>query len=212
VVWAQAAGVVRVARLPAGAAGFEPAQTVSAASAQANRPAPGVGAGGTAVVVFEDQSGGQRIQRAAVRNGAGGSFAAATPISVAFSGFGSSAAGEPVTDVAVSAAGDAAVTWSGQVGAIFQVEATFRPASSARSSGAAPTTAARARSRCSKRSRPPRWSAKKSRSFRAGRRLELRVTAPGFIGKVVRYKLKKGNIPSGRQLCLPPGKKKPRKC
>jgi hypothetical protein len=53
---------------------------------------------------------------------------------------------------------------------------------------------------------------KKSRSFRAGQRLELRVTAPGFIGKVVRYKLKKGKIPSGRQLCLPPGKKKPRKC
>ena len=52
---------------------------------------------------------------------------------------------------------------------------------------------------------------KKRRSFRAGQRLELRITAKDFVGKVVRYELKKGKIPSGRELCLKPGGKKPRK-
>ena len=52
---------------------------------------------------------------------------------------------------------------------------------------------------------------KKQRSFRAGQRVELRITAKGYIGKVLRYQLKKGKIPSGRQLCLPEGAKKPRK-
>jgi len=51
---------------------------------------------------------------------------------------------------------------------------------------------------------------RKRRSFRAGQRLEVRITAKGFIGKVVRYDLKKGKIPSGKQLCLPDGAKKPR--
>ncbi len=36
------------------------------------------------------------------------------------------------------------------------------------------------------------------------------MTAPGHIGKVVRFKLAKGRIPKGKVLCLPPGGKKPR--
>jgi hypothetical protein len=52
---------------------------------------------------------------------------------------------------------------------------------------------------------------KKKRSFHAGQTLQVRITKKGFIGKVVRYKLEKGRIPSGKDLCLPPGKKKPRK-
>ena len=52
---------------------------------------------------------------------------------------------------------------------------------------------------------------KKKRTFRAGQRLQLRITAKGYIGKVVRYKLKKSKIPSGRNLCLPEGAKKARK-
>jgi len=52
---------------------------------------------------------------------------------------------------------------------------------------------------------------KKARRFRAGQRLELRITAPEHIGKVVRYRLKKGKIPSGKTLCLPPGAKTPRR-
>jgi PKD domain len=52
---------------------------------------------------------------------------------------------------------------------------------------------------------------KKDRTFRAGQRLELRITAKGYIGKVARYDLKKGKIPSAQPLCLPVGKKKPQK-
>ena len=52
---------------------------------------------------------------------------------------------------------------------------------------------------------------KKARTFRAGQRLEVRITAPKHIGKVVQYKLKAGKIPSGKNLCLPIGKKTPRK-
>ena len=52
---------------------------------------------------------------------------------------------------------------------------------------------------------------KENRAFRAGQRLELRITAKGFVGKVVRYDLKKSKIPSGRNLCLPEGAKRARK-
>jgi hypothetical protein len=51
----------------------------------------------------------------------------------------------------------------------------------------------------------------KQRRFRAGQRLEVSITAKGYIGKVVRYKLKTGKIPVGQQRCLPIGAKKPRK-
>jgi hypothetical protein len=54
---------------------------------------------------------------------------------------------------------------------------------------------------------------KRQRTFRAGQRLQLRITAPGFVGKVVKYRLRKGRIPSGSPpLCLPPGATKPSKC
>ena len=51
----------------------------------------------------------------------------------------------------------------------------------------------------------------RQRRFRPGQRLQLRITAPGHIGKVVKYRLRKGRIPSGRTFCLPPGATKPRK-
>jgi hypothetical protein len=50
------------------------------------------------------------------------------------------------------------------------------------------------------------------RRFRAGQTLEVRVTAPDRIGKVVRYKLIRGRSPVGRTLCLPPGESSPRRC
>jgi hypothetical protein len=50
----------------------------------------------------------------------------------------------------------------------------------------------------------------KKRRFRAGQRLELRITAKNFVGKAVRYDLKKSKIPSGKNLCIPVGAKKPR--
>jgi hypothetical protein len=49
--------------------------------------------------------------------------------------------------------------------------------------------------------------------FRAGQTLEIRVTAPQRMGKVVRYKLVRGKAPVGRTLCLEPGEgQSPRRC
>ena len=48
--------------------------------------------------------------------------------------------------------------------------------------------------------------------FRAGQMLEIRVTAPDKIGKVVRYPLKRGHTPVPRTLCLAPGAKSPTRC
>ena len=39
---------------------------------------------------------------------------------------------------------------------------------------------------------------KKKRTFHAGQTLQVRITKKGYIGKVVRYKLQKGKIPSGQ--------------
>ena len=43
---------------------------------------------------------------------------------------------------------------------------------------------------------------KRARKFRAGQRLQVRVTAPGHIGKVVKYKLEEGQA-ADRQGPLP---------
>jgi hypothetical protein len=53
---------------------------------------------------------------------------------------------------------------------------------------------------------------KKNRHFRAKQVVQVRVTAPGYIGKVVKFKLKRGTNPVGKVLCLPPGAAKPSKC
>jgi hypothetical protein len=56
-------------------------------------------------------------------------------------------------------------------------------------------------------------SIKRSRSrFRAGQTLEVRVTAPDKIGKVIRYPLKRGRAPVPRTLCLDPGATSPMRC
>jgi hypothetical protein len=52
---------------------------------------------------------------------------------------------------------------------------------------------------------------KRQRRFRPGQVLQLRITAPGHIGKVVRFRLRRGRIPNGQTLCLPPGATKPQK-
>ena len=48
------------------------------------------------------------------------------------------------------------------------------------------------------------------RRFRAGQSLELRITAPGYLGKVIRYKIRKGKRPKVTKLCLPRGTSKPK--
>jgi hypothetical protein len=50
------------------------------------------------------------------------------------------------------------------------------------------------------------------RRLRPGITIEVRITAPNAIGKVVRYPIKRGRIPAGKTLCLPPGAKKPKRC
>jgi hypothetical protein len=49
-------------------------------------------------------------------------------------------------------------------------------------------------------------------ALRPGAVLELRITKPQAIGKVVRYSVRSGAVPRSRALCLPPGKRKPREC
>jgi len=55
------------------------------------------------------------------------------------------------------------------------------------------------------------------RRFRPRSTLEVRITAPNMIGKVVRYRIlrhriRRGQIPLGQRLCLPPGTTRPRRC
>jgi hypothetical protein len=50
------------------------------------------------------------------------------------------------------------------------------------------------------------------RRLRAGVVLEVRVTAPGRIGKYTRFRLRRGGPPSRVDLCLPPGATAPAAC
>jgi Putative metal-binding motif len=50
------------------------------------------------------------------------------------------------------------------------------------------------------------------RRLRPRTTLEVRITAPNSIGKVIRYPIRRGRVPEGRTLCLPPGAKKPKRC
>jgi hypothetical protein len=52
----------------------------------------------------------------------------------------------------------------------------------------------------------------KHRALRAGAVIEVRITAPGLIGKVVRYAIAKGRLPASTLLCLAPGAAKPARC
>jgi hypothetical protein len=49
-------------------------------------------------------------------------------------------------------------------------------------------------------------------NFKPGQTLEVRATRKGFMGRVIRVKLKKGKIPKATRLCLKPGTKRPRSC
>ena len=52
----------------------------------------------------------------------------------------------------------------------------------------------------------------RARRFRAGQRVQVRITAPGAVGRVVTFKLKAGREPRGRAACLPPGARTPEAC
>ena len=49
--------------------------------------------------------------------------------------------------------------------------------------------------------------------LKPGAVIEIRITAPGWIGKVVRYTVRSGKLPKATTLCLAPGASKPaRRC
>jgi Putative metal-binding motif len=50
------------------------------------------------------------------------------------------------------------------------------------------------------------------RRLRAGQTIEVRILAPNMIGKVIRLPIKRGQVPNGRTLCLPPGVENPVRC
>jgi Putative metal-binding motif len=53
---------------------------------------------------------------------------------------------------------------------------------------------------------------RRARRYRAGQTIEVRITSPDRIGKVVKYPLKRGKTPIGRTLCLRPGARAPHRC
>jgi Ca2+-binding RTX toxin-like protein len=50
------------------------------------------------------------------------------------------------------------------------------------------------------------------RRLRAGAVLEVRITAPDATGRVIRFKMRKGQRPKRTTLCLAPGEKQPGRC
>ena len=53
----------------------------------------------------------------------------------------------------------------------------------------------------------------KDAKLKPGTTLEVRVTAPGMVGKVVRYTFRsKRKLPSSTRRCLAPGATKPSRC
>jgi hypothetical protein len=70
--------------------------------------------------------------------------------------------------------------------------------------------------RCAFRSKDATAGANLRRLFRKplrpGMTIEVRITAPNSIGKVVRYRMRRGKLPADKTLCLPPGAAKPRRC
>ena len=52
---------------------------------------------------------------------------------------------------------------------------------------------------------------KGQRRFRASQALEVRITAPGFNGRFVRFAIKAGRTPASVAQCLPLGATKPQR-
>jgi hypothetical protein len=50
------------------------------------------------------------------------------------------------------------------------------------------------------------------RRLKAGAVLEVRLTAPNAIGRVIRFRMRKGRLPKRSNLCLPPGAATPGRC
>ena len=55
-------------------------------------------------------------------------------------------------------------------------------------------------------------TALRGRKLRVGAVVEVRVTAPQMVGKVKRYTIRRGRLPSASELCLPPGARRTTRC
>jgi hypothetical protein len=72
---------------------------------------------------------------------------------------------------------------------------------------------ARKAGRVSRRGRAELAKLLRGRRLRAGVVLEVRATAPGFVGKVRRFRIRaRGRQPVRTSLCLAPGRKRPGRC
>ena len=47
--------------------------------------------------------------------------------------------------------------------------------------------------------------------LRSGVRLDVAITSPNTIGKVTRYRIRRGKLPRGQSLCVPVGQTRPQK-
>lgn len=75
---------------------------------------------------------------------------------------------------------------------------------------------------CSFRTRTMRVSSARARvglsaglgrsGLRPGAVIEIRITKPGTIGKYASYTIRRATLPTGKQLCLPPGSARPMRC
>jgi len=52
---------------------------------------------------------------------------------------------------------------------------------------------------------------RRQRRLRAGQTLEVRITKTGAVGRVVRFKIRRGKLPSSRSLCIPAGRSRPQR-
>jgi hypothetical protein len=52
----------------------------------------------------------------------------------------------------------------------------------------------------------------KNDRLQPGARIEIRITAPETIGKILRYTIRGGKLPAKRELCDPPGRVRPGRC
>jgi hypothetical protein len=50
------------------------------------------------------------------------------------------------------------------------------------------------------------------RRLRPGARIDLRITAPGWVGRIVRFTIRDEKAPKVRVRCLPPGATEPTRC
>src|SRR6202020_865404 len=101
---------VEVSGRPAGAAGWQPAQTISLSTATAAAPLVGIDAAGDALVAWRSLAGGEESIRESARTGLSGSWS--TPIVIKELGMEELAPPDP--DLGIAPDGAATIVWQRQ--------------------------------------------------------------------------------------------------